>query len=84
MNTHHYISKELGIKNPVHKHKLSIKAMDVVLFGPTKSKYPSVIILTLNSSRYGILSPHFTKRKQVIVVQHNYFVRRFNKFHHKK
>ncbi|XP_060603930.1 stromal interaction molecule homolog isoform X2 [Ruditapes philippinarum] len=36
VNTHHYISKDLGIKNPVHKHKLSIKAMDVVLFGPTK------------------------------------------------
>ncbi|XP_045205289.2 stromal interaction molecule homolog isoform X2 [Mercenaria mercenaria] len=36
VNSHHFISKELGIKNPVHKHKLSIKAMDVVLFGPTK------------------------------------------------
>jgi len=26
----------LGIKNPVHKQKLSIKATDVVLFGPPK------------------------------------------------
>jgi len=29
----------LGIKNPVHKQKLSIKATDVVLFGPPKSQY---------------------------------------------
>ncbi|KAL4230445.1 Stromal interaction molecule 1 [Mactra antiquata] len=39
VNSHHYISKDLGIKNPVHKHKLSIKAMDVVLFGPTKKPH---------------------------------------------
>lgn len=26
----------LGIKDPIHKHKLSLKAMDVVLFGPPK------------------------------------------------
>ena len=38
VNNHHYISRDLGIKNPVHKHKLSLKAMDVVLFGPPKSK----------------------------------------------
>jgi len=29
----------LGIKNPVHKQKLSIKATDVVLFGPPKSQH---------------------------------------------
>ncbi|XP_050296205.1 stromal interaction molecule homolog [Anthonomus grandis grandis] len=26
----------LGIKDPIHKHKISLKAMDVVLFGPPK------------------------------------------------
>ncbi|XP_064609823.1 stromal interaction molecule 1-like [Liolophura sinensis] len=38
-NTHHYISGVLGIKNPVHKQKLSVKAMDVVLFGPPKKAH---------------------------------------------
>lgn len=28
----------LGIKNPVHKQKLAIKATDLVLFGRPKSK----------------------------------------------
>ncbi|XP_033104686.1 stromal interaction molecule 1-like isoform X2 [Anneissia japonica] len=30
------IQKVLGISNPVHRHKISINAMDVVLFGPPK------------------------------------------------
>lgn len=28
-----YLSSDLGIKNPVHKQKLRLKALDVVLFG---------------------------------------------------
>ncbi|XP_030750761.1 stromal interaction molecule homolog isoform X1 [Sitophilus oryzae] len=28
----------LGIKDPIHKHKISLKAMDVVLFGPPKDE----------------------------------------------
>ena len=43
VNNHHYISRDLGVKNPVHKHKLSLKAMDVVLFGPQKSKIKSKV-----------------------------------------
>jgi len=39
VNNAHYISQGLGVKNAVHKHKLMLKAMDVVLFGPTKSKF---------------------------------------------
>lgn len=29
----------LGIKDPIHKQKLVLKAMDVVLFGPPKGQY---------------------------------------------
>ncbi|XP_044737139.1 stromal interaction molecule homolog isoform X2 [Chrysoperla carnea] len=32
----HYLSNVLGIKDPIHKQKISLKAMDVVLFGPPK------------------------------------------------
>lgn len=28
----------LGIKDPIHKQKIALKAMDVVLFGPPKGK----------------------------------------------
>lgn len=31
-----YLSNVLGIKDPIHKQKLALKAMDVVLFGPPK------------------------------------------------
>jgi len=31
-----FLSKRLGITNPIHKSKISLKAMDVVLFGPPK------------------------------------------------
>ena len=33
----HFKTKTLGIKNAVHKQKLSLKATDAVLFGPPKS-----------------------------------------------
>jgi hypothetical protein len=32
----HYLSSVLGIKDPIHKQKIALKAMDVVLFGPPK------------------------------------------------
>lgn len=32
----HYLSNVLGIKDPIHKQKIALKAMDVVLFGPPK------------------------------------------------
>jgi stromal interaction molecule 1 len=31
-----FLTKRLGIKNPIHKSKITLKAMDVVLFGPPK------------------------------------------------
>jgi len=36
VNNMHYLSNVLGIKDPIHKQKIALKAMDVVLFGPPK------------------------------------------------
>ncbi|CAH0719040.1 unnamed protein product, partial [Brenthis ino] len=36
VNNMQYVSNVLGIKDPIHKQKLALKAMDVVLFGPPK------------------------------------------------
>lgn len=35
----HYVSNVLGIKDPIHKQKIALKAMDVVLFGPPRGEY---------------------------------------------
>lgn len=47
----HYLTI-LGIKDPIHKQKISLKAMDVVLFGPPKGNYkqsqlPDTIIFNM-------------------------------------
>lgn len=44
-----YLSKKIGITNPIHKSKISLKAMDVVLFGPPKepTNWLKDIILTV-------------------------------------
>ena len=34
-----YVTTILGIKNPIHRQKLSVKATDLVLFGYKKSKF---------------------------------------------
>ncbi|PSN40395.1 Stromal interaction molecule, partial [Blattella germanica] len=36
VNNMHYLGNVLGIKDPIHKQKIALKAMDVVLFGPPK------------------------------------------------
>lgn len=36
VNNMQYLSNVLGIKDPIHKQKIALKAMDVVLFGPPK------------------------------------------------
>lgn len=36
-STSTYVTKILGIKNAVHSKKLTVKAMDVVLFGSSNS-----------------------------------------------
>lgn len=35
----HYVSTVLGIRDPIHKQKIALKAMDVVLFGPPRGKH---------------------------------------------
>eukprot|EP00095_Tigriopus_kingsejongensis_P009012 snap_masked-scaffold1840_size26652-processed-gene-0.3 protein:Tk09012 transcript:snap_masked-scaffold1840_size26652-processed-gene-0.3-mRNA-1 annotation:"stromal interaction molecule homolog isoform x3" len=45
-----FLSKVLGITNPIHRSKISLKAMDVVLFGPprdTSNVIKDVILTTL-------------------------------------
>ena len=39
-----YVSNVLGIKDPIHKQKLALKAMDVVLFGPPKGGFCFILI----------------------------------------
>ena len=38
VNNNHYLSGVLGIKDPRHKQKIMLKAMDAVLFGPPKGE----------------------------------------------
>ncbi|BES90772.1 stromal interaction molecule [Nesidiocoris tenuis] len=45
-----YLSNVLGIKDPIHKQKIALKAMDVVLFGPPKDAgtyVKDIIMITL-------------------------------------
>jgi len=45
-----FLSKVLGISNPIHRSKITLKAMDVVLFGPPKdpsSLLKDIILTTL-------------------------------------
>ena len=39
----HYVSNILGIKDPIHKQKIALKAMDAVLFGPPRGKWWKII-----------------------------------------
>ncbi len=34
-----YLSKTIGVTNPIHRSKITLKAMDVVLFGPPKEVF---------------------------------------------
>ncbi|KAF0293449.1 Stromal interaction molecule [Amphibalanus amphitrite] len=50
VNNNHYLSGVLGIKDPRHKQKIMLKAMDAVLFGPPKDSSNLVkdaLLLTL-------------------------------------
>lgn len=49
VNNFHFISNFLGIKDPIHKQKIALKAMDAVLFGPPRGLH-SLLFL-----------PHFPK-----------------------
>lgn len=39
MDNMQYLSSVLGIKDPIHKQKIALKAMDVVLFGPPRGEF---------------------------------------------
>ncbi|XP_055842867.1 stromal interaction molecule homolog isoform X4 [Episyrphus balteatus] len=50
VNNMHYVGNVLGIKDPIHKQKVALKAMDVVLFGPpreTGTRWKDYILVTL-------------------------------------
>ncbi|XP_012273610.1 stromal interaction molecule homolog isoform X2 [Orussus abietinus] len=55
VNNMHYLSNVLGIKDPIHKQKIALKAMDVVLFGPPKDTGHSVKDLVLITLLFGAL-----------------------------
>ena len=45
-----FLSKTIGVTNPIHRSKISLKAMDVVLFGPPKeifNTWKDVVFTTL-------------------------------------
>lgn len=39
----HYVGSILGIKDPIHRQKITLKAMDVVLFGPPRGKFTDIL-----------------------------------------
>lgn len=46
----HYVGSVLGVKDPIHKQKIALKAMDAVLFGPpreTGTRWKDWLLLTL-------------------------------------
>ncbi|XP_014217003.1 stromal interaction molecule homolog [Copidosoma floridanum] len=55
VNNMHYLSNVLGIKDPIHKQKIALKAMDVVLFGPPKDTGHSLKDLVLITLLFGAL-----------------------------
>ncbi|XP_029163692.1 stromal interaction molecule homolog isoform X1 [Nylanderia fulva] len=55
VNNMHYLNNVLGIKDPIHKQKIALKAMDVVLFGPPKDTGHSVKDLVLVTLLFGAL-----------------------------
>ncbi|XP_015517565.1 stromal interaction molecule homolog isoform X1 [Neodiprion lecontei] len=55
VNNMHYLSNVLGIKDPIHKQKIALKAMDVVLFGPPKDTGHSLKDLILITLLFGAL-----------------------------
>ncbi|XP_020296721.1 stromal interaction molecule homolog [Pseudomyrmex gracilis] len=55
VNNMHYLSNVLGVKDPIHKQKIALKAMDVVLFGPPKDTGHSIKDLILVTLLFGAL-----------------------------
>lgn len=57
VNNMHYVSNVLGIKDPIHKQKIALKAMDVVLFGPPRGK-----IFSVKKRIYGLIENFLSYR----------------------
>ncbi|UYV75304.1 STIM2 [Cordylochernes scorpioides] len=64
-----FLSQVLGIKDPIHKHKISVKAMDVVLFGPPKShNYVKdavlvfAVVMALGGLWFALMQHRYAKR----------------------
>ncbi|XP_066596843.1 stromal interaction molecule homolog isoform X2 [Prorops nasuta] len=55
VNNMQYLNNVLGIKDPIHKQKIALKAMDVVLFGPPKDIGHSIKDLILITLLFGAL-----------------------------
>ncbi|CAL1689756.1 unnamed protein product [Lasius platythorax] len=55
VNNMHYLNNVLGIKDPIHKQKIALKAMDVVLFGPPKDIGHNIKDLILVTLLFGAL-----------------------------
>ncbi|XP_060826958.1 stromal interaction molecule homolog isoform X3 [Bombus pascuorum] len=55
VNNMQYLSNVLGIKDPIHKQKIALKAMDVVLFGPPKDTGHGIKDLVLITLLFGAL-----------------------------
>ena len=61
------LAKRLGITNPIHKSKISLKAMDVVLFGPPKEStnlLKDIIVATLLIALISALTWAYQQKKK--------------------
>jgi stromal interaction molecule 1 len=73
-----YISGVLGIKDPIHRQKIAVKAMDVVLFGTPKdsSNYVkdvtliTLLVLALAGALYTYKSNRHSKQHLNKLMEH--------------
>lgn len=68
VNNFHFVGTVLGIKDPIHKQKISLKAMDAVLFGPPRGEMSSIhVIPHISNSKLNFLETG-TKWKDIVLV----------------
>ena len=78
MNNVQFISGVLGIKDPIHRQKIAVKAMDVVLFGSPKdsSNYVkdvtliTLLVLALAGALYTYKSNRHSKQHLNKLMEH--------------
>lgn len=75
-----YITNVLGIKDPIHKQKIMLKAMDVVLFGPPKGKayIHDTVKLPSNFHALVYLPPSFPSVPLIFLIGRRYNILRNN------